>query len=105
MPIGIANIGWKFYIIFAVLNFVWIPIIYYFYIETAGLSLEEIDKLFEIHYKGGKGMTWKEATRLAKEEIALAKILIHDRTQLAHKAEVDHIESEDKGAFDEPVSV
>jgi hypothetical protein len=34
-----------------------VPIIYYFYVETAGLSLEEIDKLFEIHYTGGKGMT------------------------------------------------
>jgi hypothetical protein len=103
--IGITNIGWRFYIIFAVLNFVWVPIIYYFYIETAGISLEEIDKLFEIHYKGGKGMTWKEATRLAKEEIALAKILIHDRTQLAHRAEADHVESEEKGALDERVSV
>lgn len=74
------------------------PIIYYFYIETAGLSLEEIDKLFEIHYKGGKGMTWKEATRLAKEHIALTKIQIHDKTQLAHSAEVDHVEVGEKGS-------
>ncbi len=74
------------------------PIIYYFYIETAGLSLEEIDKLFEIHYKGGKGMTWKEATLLAKEHIALTKIQIHDKAQLAHIAEVDHVEFREKDA-------
>ncbi|TKA57295.1 hypothetical protein B0A49_11918 [Cryomyces minteri] len=86
-PIGIANIGWRFYIIFAVLNFAWLPLIWYFYIETAGLSLEEIDKLFEIHYKGGKGMTWKEATRLAKEHIALAKIQIHEKTMHAHNVQ------------------
>ena len=81
------------------------PIIYYFYVETAGLSLEEIDKLFEIHYTGGKGMTWKEATRLAKEHIALTKIQIHDKTQLAHNAEVDHVESDEKGASVERISV
>jgi hypothetical protein len=82
-----------------------VPIIYYFYVETAGLSLEEIDKLFEIHYKGGKGMTWKEATRLAKEEIALAKARIHDQTQLAHKVEADVVEIEEKGGPTERISV
>jgi len=50
--------------------------------SDAELSLEEIDKLCEIHYTGGKGMAWKEATRLAKD---LVKILIHDRTQLAYR--------------------
>jgi hypothetical protein len=82
-----------------------VPIIYYFYIETAGLSLEEIDKLFEIHYKGGKGMTWKEATRLAKEQIALTKIQIHDKTQLAHRVEVDHVEIGEKDPYIQGVSV
>ncbi|TKA58250.1 hypothetical protein B0A49_11727 [Cryomyces minteri] len=95
-PIGIANIGWRFYIIFAVLNFAWLPLIWYFYIETAGLSLEEIDKLFEIHYKGGKCMTWKEATRLAKEHIALAKIQIHEKTMHAHNVDVEHVEFSEK---------
>lgn len=45
-PIGIANIGWKFYLIFAILNFSWIPFIYFFFEETKGLSLEEIDEIF-----------------------------------------------------------
>jgi len=82
-----------------------VPIIYYFYIETAGLSLEEIDKLFEIHYKGGKGMTWNEATRLAKEEIALAKARIHDQNHLSQKTELDVVEIEDKSASTERASV
>ncbi|KAJ6169815.1 hypothetical protein N7485_007161 [Penicillium canescens] len=46
-PIGIANIAWRYYIIYATLNFLFVPIIYIWYVETAGLSLEGIDSLFE----------------------------------------------------------
>jgi hypothetical protein len=46
-PIGIANIAWRYYIIYATLNFLFVPIICIWYVETAGLSLEGIDSLFE----------------------------------------------------------
>ncbi|TDZ54588.1 Sugar transporter STL1 [Colletotrichum trifolii] len=45
-PIAIANIGWKTYIIFAVLNATWVPLIYLFFPETKGLELEDVDRLF-----------------------------------------------------------
>ncbi|KAJ5261397.1 Sugar transporter STL1 [Penicillium angulare] len=45
-PPAISNIGYKMYIIFAVLNVAFIPIIYLFYPETKGKSLEQIDLLF-----------------------------------------------------------
>ncbi|KZL66728.1 sugar transporter stl1 [Colletotrichum tofieldiae] len=45
-PISIASIGWKTYIIFAVLNATWVPIIYFFFPETKGLELEDVDRLF-----------------------------------------------------------
>lgn len=45
-PIAISNIGWRTYIIFAVLNALWVPIIYVFFPETKGLQLEEVDRLF-----------------------------------------------------------
>jgi len=45
-PPAIANIGWKTYIIFAVLNACWVPIIYLFFPETKGLELEAVDSLF-----------------------------------------------------------
>ncbi|KAH7127358.1 sugar transporter STL1 [Dactylonectria macrodidyma] len=45
-PIAIERIGWKTYIIFAVLNTVWVPIIYLFFPETKGLELEDVDRLF-----------------------------------------------------------
>lgn len=45
-PIAIDNIGWRTYIIFAVLNATWVPIIYLFFPETKGLELEDVDRLF-----------------------------------------------------------
>ncbi|CZR59450.1 related to sugar transporter [Phialocephala subalpina] len=45
-PISLQNIGYKTYIIFAVLNACWVPIIYIFYPETKGLELEDVDRLF-----------------------------------------------------------
>jgi hypothetical protein len=44
------NINWRVFIIFAVLNFLWIPIVYFFYPETKGLELEDINLIFA---KGG----------------------------------------------------
>lgn len=40
------QIGWKTYLVFAILNGAFFPIIYFFYPETAGRSLEEIDLIF-----------------------------------------------------------
>ena len=46
-PIGIAKLGAQFYIIWTVCNLLIVPIIYLFYPETSGRSLEAIDTLFE----------------------------------------------------------
>lgn len=45
-PIGVDDIGWKFFIIFGVFNYCFIPVIFFFFVETKGLSLEEIDEIF-----------------------------------------------------------
>lgn len=45
-PVGVANIQWRYYIIFCVLNYSFLPILYFFFEETKGLSLEEVDELF-----------------------------------------------------------
>ncbi|KAE8443908.1 hypothetical protein EG329_001218 [Mollisiaceae sp. DMI_Dod_QoI] len=46
-PSGIANLSWRFWIIWAVICFAFIPITYFFYPETANRSLEDIDRFFE----------------------------------------------------------
>lgn len=45
-PIMISNISWGTYLFFAVVNACFLPIIWFFYPETANRSLEEIDIIF-----------------------------------------------------------
>lgn len=45
-PPALDNIGYKLYIVFAVLNAFFAVCIYFFMPETKGLELEEVDKLF-----------------------------------------------------------
>ncbi|KAL1301406.1 hypothetical protein AAFC00_005665 [Neodothiora populina] len=67
-PPGIKSLGYKFYIIFAVLNLAWLPFIWIFYVETAGLSLDEIDRVFETKHAAGSNMSYDEAIRQVKDE-------------------------------------
>ncbi|KAH7215292.1 general substrate transporter, partial [Fusarium oxysporum] len=46
-PIGILNLGWKFYLIWVFMQFFSIPILYVFYPETANRRLEDIDIVFD----------------------------------------------------------
>lgn len=45
-PSALQNIKWKTYIVFAILNACWVPVIYFLLPETMGKNLEEIDELF-----------------------------------------------------------
>lgn len=45
-PVAFTDIGWRYFIVYCTLNAAWVPIIFLFYPETAGRSLEEIDEIF-----------------------------------------------------------
>ncbi|KAH8434473.1 sugar porter family MFS transporter [Aspergillus melleus] len=45
-PIGIQNIGWRFWIVWTVMNAVFLPTIYFLYPETANRTLEDIDAYY-----------------------------------------------------------
>ena len=45
-PLGIQNLQWQFYIIWTIFNFAFLPIIYFFYPETADRTLEDVDRFF-----------------------------------------------------------
>jgi hypothetical protein len=47
MPIGLTNIGWKMYMVNASWDIIILFLIMYFWVETRGKTLEEIDALFE----------------------------------------------------------
>lgn len=70
-PPGIANIGWKYYMIYAITNAAFVPLVYFFYPETARLSLEEIDGVFALKYGGDRNISYKEAAK----EITAARVL------------------------------
>lgn len=57
---------WRTYIVFAVLNFVFVPILYFLYPETGGRSLEEVDVVFKS--ANDKGNAWFSVVQSAKEE-------------------------------------
>jgi hypothetical protein len=66
-PSGIANLSWRFWIIWAVICFSFIPITYFFYPETANRSLEDIDRFFET--RPGIFIHRKIATQLRRPSV------------------------------------
>jgi hypothetical protein len=87
---GIANLGWKFYLIFCAINFAFLAVLWFFYIETAGLSLEQIDRLFEIKYEGGPEMSYNEATLIIRQEGDVPMVIKGEED--VNGAKVDYIE-------------
>ncbi|KAL9623941.1 MAG: hypothetical protein Q9160_001933 [Pyrenula sp. 1 TL-2023] len=63
-PVAFSSIGYKTYIIFAVINAFIFPVVYFFYPETAYRSLEEMDVIFG-KVKGLSG--WWRVVKVAKE--------------------------------------
>lgn len=97
------DIGWGTFLFFAVLNATFIPVIYFFYPETARRSLEEIDIIFA---KGSvEKMSYvkaaKELPLLTDEEVeqeALRYGLIDSTARSAMKPTVQGEDSESKEA-------
>lgn len=95
-PVMISDIGWGTYLFFACVNACFIPIIYLFYPETAGRSLEEIDIIFAKGWTDGKGYV-----RAAKELPFLTPEQVEEMAiQYGFVAEQQKAESsEDGGEF------
>lgn len=64
-PIFINKSGWGCYLFFAVMNYLYIPVIFFFYPETAGRSLEEIDIIYA-KSNDEKTQAWRVAANLPK---------------------------------------
>ncbi|KAG1809484.1 general substrate transporter [Suillus variegatus] len=56
MVVGPAfnNISWRTYIVFAALNAITVPVVYFFFPETGGRSLEDLDVVFALAYMTGE---------------------------------------------------
>jgi len=86
----ITNIGYKSYIVFAVINFVTVPIVYFTFPETSRLPLEAVDLLFAD--RDGERPSIFRVVRDSRDKTFMAEI---DRTleerarQRAENAEVE----------------
>ncbi|KAL2818521.1 general substrate transporter [Aspergillus cavernicola] len=72
-PVSISSIGYRTYIYFAVFNFCFLPVIYYFYPETRNLTLEQIDLLFtgekvRLHWDSSMGVAGDTEHRLREKD-------------------------------------
>jgi hypothetical protein len=47
VPVALAEIGWRYYLVFIILPWVGVVVMGKFFPETAGLTLEEIAGLFD----------------------------------------------------------
>jgi sugar porter (SP) family MFS transporter len=45
-PVAIETIGWKYYLVFLSISAIIIPVVWFFYPETMGRSLEELEMMF-----------------------------------------------------------
>jgi hypothetical protein len=110
-PIGIQNLGWRFYIIWIVLNAVMVPTMYLFYPETAGRSLEDMDDYYRTNppllvFRDKEAISSKRPEKyIVKEEEAVRKNSfseapgmlenqqMHDAEAAKEKDATAHIES------------
>lgn len=82
-PVGIDNLKWKYYVIYAVLNAAFAIISQVFYVETARLSLEEIDGLFEKNLTVGRFEASTDDEKAGSDAVA-------------HSSHVAHFDSDQK---------
>ena len=92
-PPAIANISWRVFIIFAIFNALWVPLVYIFFPETKGLELEDVDHIFE---KGGiTGGVWSSPGGRTVERRRIVRDV--EETQENEKNAID-VHVEDKGS-------
>ncbi|KAK7679558.1 hypothetical protein QCA50_017460 [Cerrena zonata] len=96
-PLFMGEADWGCYLFFAVMNYLFIPIIFFFYPETAGRSLEEIDIIYAKAFTD-KRQAWRVAATLPK----LSLQEIEDQgTQLGlydHDFEKDNVDTNEKAS-------
>lgn len=70
LPVGIASVGWKIYIVWTVFNLAEFVFTYFFVHETKGKTLEEIDYMFSGIPSAGKSPGEKDVEEIEHVEVA-----------------------------------
>jgi hypothetical protein len=93
-PVGIQNIGWKLYIVFCILNWASIGVVWLWYPETAGRTLERIDFLF------ASQTSLRQVVKLSCRKDIDELGAVHEVQAQAHQNKTQHKHVED---FDDAV--
>jgi len=68
-PIGLGNVGWRFYFLYIAWDAFQAIFIYFFFVETKGRTLEEINEIFEAPYPKKKSLEKAKVTIVAQKGI------------------------------------
>ncbi|KAL6241405.1 hypothetical protein RBB50_011669 [Rhinocladiella similis] len=95
-PIGINNVGWKYYLVIVCWCIVYLPMIYFFWPETARLSLEEISAKFgddvAVHVNDVS-----EEQRRELDEFLKSKDIVHSDVSRLNEPRQEPTEISEKG--------
>ncbi|KAN0095645.1 general substrate transporter [Hyaloscypha variabilis] len=97
-PTGIRNIGYRFYIIFAAFNLLFVPVVYFLYPETANRTLEDLDEYFDVDSGHTTiipiGDKASKSTARPQEAIdaEIRRVTAADKKVEAQKGHITHIE-------------
>jgi hypothetical protein len=95
-PLGFTALGWKYYLIWGASAALIIPLVYFFYPETTGLSMEEIDSIFID--SPGVLSTVSFARKRRSERLREAVLAERERFGGIHKPEVKELRDQEEGS-------
>ncbi|KAI4207104.1 MAG: hypothetical protein LQ348_000688 [Seirophora lacunosa] len=88
-PIGIQTLHWRFYIIWTVFNAAFVPIVYLFYPETAGRTLEDIDRFFR---EDAKVLVFRDKDAISEKRPL--KYVEHEQSEIRRNSSVVSVNPE-----------
>ena len=98
-PIGIHYLHWGLYLLYAILNASFVPLIYYLVVETAGKSLEQIDRWFSAN---PGWLVHRAADTTFEESVTMREVGVVKREQTEEsEGMVKAYKQADEGDFDE----
>nr|AEB31261.1 xylose transporter [Scheffersomyces stipitis] len=89
-PVGFQSIGSYTYLIFAAINLLMAPVIYFLYPETKGRSLEEMDIIFN---QCPVWEPWKVVQIARDLPIMHSEVLDHEKDVIIEKSRIEHVEN------------
>lgn len=90
-PIGLSNIGGNFFWIWAIICLLFVPITYFFGVETSGRTLEQIDRVFydEPRLLMGLNKSCRTVVKYSKEDEESRYAAFADMNEKGSIAEVE----------------